>query len=166
MAFIDKTIEVAADVRDVYEVWTSFEDFPTFMETIETVTCLEGRPPALGRGGGGRHLRVGRRPRGHVDDEKVVWQAIDGRETGEVRFEKLAAGRTKVTYQLKYDPDSLGRARGHAGAVDEQPRRRGPAGLQARLRSGRLTAPAPEARAPPGGRRSGRLRAPSLRATW
>ena len=104
MAFIDKTIEIAADVRDVYEAWTAFAEYPKFMETIETVT-------------------VGQDERLHwiavieddtfewdadvveqVPDEKVTWRAIDGRETGEVRFEKVSAGATKVTYQLKYDP--------------------------------------------------------------
>jgi uncharacterized membrane protein len=40
----------------------------------------------------------------HTPDEKVSWRAIDGRETGEVRFEKLAADSTRVTYQLEYDP--------------------------------------------------------------
>jgi uncharacterized membrane protein len=40
----------------------------------------------------------------HVPDEKVAWRATDGRETGEVRLEKLAADRTRVTYQLEYDP--------------------------------------------------------------
>jgi uncharacterized membrane protein len=40
----------------------------------------------------------------YVVDEKVSWRAIDGRESGEVRFEKLAADRTRVTYQLDYDP--------------------------------------------------------------
>ena len=39
----------------------------------------------------------------HVSDESVTWRAIYGRETGEVRFEKLAAKMTKVTYQLDYD---------------------------------------------------------------
>jgi len=39
-----------------------------------------------------------------VSDEKVTWRAIDGRETGDVRFEKIAAGKTKVTYQLEYAP--------------------------------------------------------------
>ena len=40
----------------------------------------------------------------YVPDEKVAWQAIDGRETGEVRFERLAADKTRVTYQLEYEP--------------------------------------------------------------
>ena len=104
MAFIDKTIEIAADVTDVYAAWTAFADYPKFMETVETVT-------------------VGQDDRLHwvaliesdtfewdadvvdqVPDERVEWRAIDGRETGEVRFEKVASGRTKVTYQLKYEP--------------------------------------------------------------
>ena len=40
MAFIDKTTAITADVRTVYEVWTAFEDFPKFMETVETVTLV------------------------------------------------------------------------------------------------------------------------------
>ena len=40
MAFIDKTIEIEADIRDVYEAWTAFTDYPKFMETIETVTVI------------------------------------------------------------------------------------------------------------------------------
>jgi uncharacterized membrane protein len=40
----------------------------------------------------------------HVTDEKVTWRAVDHRETGEVRFEKVDASHTRVTYQLEYDP--------------------------------------------------------------
>ena len=106
MAFIDKTIEVAADVRDVYEVWTSFEDFPTFMETIETVTVSKDDRQHWVAAVEDDIYEWDADLVEHVEDEKVVWQAIDGRETGEVRFEKLAAGRTRVTYQLEYDPDA------------------------------------------------------------
>jgi len=56
MAFIDKTIEVTADVQDVYVAWTAFEDYPEFMETIETVSTRRGRPAALGRRDRGRHV--------------------------------------------------------------------------------------------------------------
>ena len=40
MAFIDKSIEVGADVREVYAFWTAFEDYPTFMEVIDRVTMV------------------------------------------------------------------------------------------------------------------------------
>lgn len=104
MAFIDKTTEVAADIRDVYETWTAFEDFPKFMETIETVTIV--RDDRL------HWVAVVEDDSyewdvdlvEHVPDEKVAWRAADGRETGEVRFEKLGADKTRVTYQLEYDP--------------------------------------------------------------
>jgi uncharacterized membrane protein len=104
MTFIDRTIQIAADVRDVYQAWTAFAEYPKFMETIETVT-------------------VGQDDRLHwvaiveddtfewdadlierVPEEKITWRAIDGRETGEVRFEKVGSGATKLTYQLDYDP--------------------------------------------------------------
>jgi uncharacterized membrane protein len=126
MAFIDKTTEVAADVREVYEAWTAFAEYPKFMETIETVA-------------------VARDDRMHwvavveddtyewdadvverVPDERVTWRAIDGRETGEVRFEKLAAGKTKLTYQLEYDPAAW---EGKADTVRHWMRRRIEKGL-------------------------------------
>ena len=51
-----------------------------------------------------------------VPDEKVTWRAVDGRESGEVRSEKLAGDMTKVTYQLKYTR-RLGKAKPTACAV-------------------------------------------------
>jgi uncharacterized membrane protein len=104
VAFVDKTVEVAADVRSVYELWTAFEDYPSFMETIETVTLAEDDRLHWVAVIENDTFEWDADLVEHVPDEKVTWQAIDGRETGEVRFEKLGADRTKVTYQLEYDP--------------------------------------------------------------
>ena len=104
MAFIDKTREIAADIKDVYEVWTAFEDYPTFMETIETVTILEDDRLHWVAVVEDDTYEWEADIVEHVADEKITWRAVDGRETGEVRFEKLGAGRTKVTFQLEYDP--------------------------------------------------------------
>ena len=126
MAFIDKTVEVAADVQDVYEAWTAFADYPRFMETIEMVTVAEDDRL--------RWVGVVEDDTYEWDadvvecvpDEKVTWRAIDGRETGEARFEKLAAGKTKVTYQLEYDPAAW---EGKADTVRHWMRRRVERGL-------------------------------------
>jgi uncharacterized membrane protein len=104
MAFIDKTIEIAADVRDVYEAWTAFTEYPTFMETIETVTLVEDDLFHWVAIIEDDTFEWDADVVDHVPDEKVTWRAVDVRETGEVRFEKLAADKTKVTYQLEYDP--------------------------------------------------------------
>lgn len=104
MAFIDITREIEADVRDVYDAWTAFEDYPTFMETIETVTVIEDDRLHWVAVVEDDTYEWDADLVEHVEDERVTWQAIDGRETGEVRFEKLGSGRTGVTYQIEYDP--------------------------------------------------------------
>ena len=104
MAFIDKTIEIAADVHDVYEAWTAFADYPKFMETIETVTIAPDDRLHWVAVIEDDIFEWDADVVEHVLDEKVTWRAIDGRETGEVRFEKLAGDMTKLTYQLEYDP--------------------------------------------------------------
>jgi uncharacterized membrane protein len=104
MAFIDKAIEVAADVHEVYEAWTVFEDFPKFMEAIETVTVDQDNLLHWVAVIDDDTYEWDADVVEHVSDERVTWRAIDGRETGEVRFEKLAADKTRVTYQLDYDP--------------------------------------------------------------
>jgi uncharacterized membrane protein len=104
MAFIDKTIEIAADVRDVYDAWTAFTDYPTFMETIETVTLVEDDLFHWVAVIEDDTIEWDADVVEQLPDEKITWQAVDGRETGEVRFEKVGADATKVTYQLEYDP--------------------------------------------------------------
>jgi uncharacterized membrane protein len=103
MAFIDRTIEIAEDVRNVYAAWTAFADYPKFMETIETVTVEPDERlhwvAVIESDTFEWDAEVVR-----VPEEKVTWRAVDGRETGEVRFEKVAGGWTKLTYQLEYDP--------------------------------------------------------------
>lgn len=104
MAFVDNTIEVDADIRDVYEAWTAYEDFPAFMEVVERVDLVPD--DAL-------HWVVVVEDDivewdadvvEYVEDQSVSWQAVDGRETGKVSFEKVGRERTKVHYELQYDP--------------------------------------------------------------
>src|SRR5665647_1414938 len=126
MAFIDKTTEIAADVHDVYELWTTFADYPTFMETIETVTVLEDERLHWVALIEDNAFEWDADVVEDVPDERVTWRAITGRETGEVRFEKLAGDMTKLTYQLEYDPAAW---EGKADTVRHWMRRRVDQGL-------------------------------------
>ena len=106
MAFIDKSVEVDADVRDVYALWTAYEDYPSFMVSIESVTLVPDDQLLWVADVEGETYEWDTDIVEHVDEQKIEWQAIDGREVGEVRFEKLSGGRTSVTYQLEYDPSA------------------------------------------------------------
>ena len=152
MAFVDKTVAVAADVRRVYELWTVFEDYPKFMEIVEHVTVLKttdctGSPSWTTTRDG-----VGRRPcRARPRREGITWRAMDGRETGEVRFEKLAADRTQGDLPARVRPRRLAGQGRHRAPLDEEARRVGSRGLQAGRRGRRLkarSAPWPASRRP------------------
>jgi uncharacterized membrane protein len=103
MGFVDDSVVVNADVQDVYSLWLDYEGYPRFMGGMERVAVI-----------GYCRLRWTGRVCGsvldwetdvvdHVEDTRVRWHAVDGRETGDVDFQKLDAGRTYVHYQLEYD---------------------------------------------------------------
>lgn len=41
MAFVDKTVEIRADVRRAYELWTAFDDYPRFMALVDRLDVFE-----------------------------------------------------------------------------------------------------------------------------
>jgi uncharacterized membrane protein len=104
MGFVDHSIVVGADVQDVYGLWLDYESYPRFMEHVEAVAVV-GYCRLRWRGRVCTGIQewetdvVAR-----VEDTRVRWRAADGRETGEVTFEKLDAGETLVRYQLEYEP--------------------------------------------------------------
>ena len=104
MAFVDNTVEVDADIREVYDMWTAFEDFPAFMEVVERVDLVPDDSMHWVAVVEDDVIEWDADVVEHVPDQSVAWTAVDGRESGKVTFEKLGAGRTKVHYQLDYDP--------------------------------------------------------------
>jgi uncharacterized membrane protein len=108
MAFIDKSIEVSADIRDVYAAWAAFEDYPRFMAVIERVTVMPEDRLHWVAVVDEEVVEWDALVVEHVPEERIAWRAVDGRESGQVRFEKRAADRTVVHYQLQYDSEMWG----------------------------------------------------------
>ena len=129
MAFIDKTIEIAADVHDVYEAWTAFADYPKFMETIETVT-------------------VGQDDRLHwvavIEDDTYEWDAdvvehvptrrSRGAPSTVARPARCALRSSPAADEgdlpARVRPRGLGRQGRQGAPLDEPPRRQGSRQLQ------------------------------------
>ena len=89
MAFVDNTIEVEADIRKVYDVWTAFEDFPEFMEVVERIDLVADDSLHWVAVVEDDVIEWDADIIEHVPDQSVSWQALDGRETGKVTFEKI-----------------------------------------------------------------------------
>ena len=104
MAFVDNTIEVEADIRKVYDTWTAYEDFPKFMEVIERVDLVPDYSMHWVAVVEDDIVEWDVDLVEHIEDQSVSWSAPDGKETGKVTFEKVGADKTKLHYQLDYDP--------------------------------------------------------------
>jgi uncharacterized membrane protein len=121
MAFVDNTVEVEADIRKVYDVWTAYEDFPEFMEVVERVDLIPEDSLHWVAVIVDDVVEWDADVVEHITDQSVSWKALDGREQGKVTFEKMGAERTKVHYQLDYDPAAW---EGEPGAIDDWMRKR------------------------------------------
>jgi uncharacterized membrane protein len=108
MPKIEDTIEVQVPVQQAYNQWTQFEDFPKFMEGIQSVQQLDDT-----------HIHWVAEIRGETrewtteiteqqPDEKVAWKTIEGevKNDGVVTFEPIAGGQTRINVQMDVEGES------------------------------------------------------------
>ena len=108
MPKIQDSIEVHVPVQQAYNQWTQFEDFPKFMEGIQSVQQLDDT-----------HVHWVAEIRGETrewtteiteqrPDEKVAWKTIDGevKNDGVVSFEQIARDQTRVNVQMDVEGES------------------------------------------------------------
>jgi uncharacterized membrane protein len=106
MASIVKFIIVNAPVEQVFGFWKNFENFPRFMENIESIQVVG---PDLThwktKGPLGTSVEWDAKTISVVENQKIAWQSTEGTiEThGAVTFEEVDGG-TKVTVGLEYQP--------------------------------------------------------------
>ena len=121
MSRIEASIEVDVPVSTAYNQWTQFEEFPRFMDGVESVTQVDDTHVRwVASVGGSRHEWMAeiseQRP-----DERVAWHATDGKaNAGVVTFHRLDEGRTKVMVQMDYEPEGLKESLGSALGSDER----------------------------------------------
>lgn len=117
MQTIEKSVEVAVPVTQVYNQWTQFEEFPKFMEGVEQVQQLDDKRLHWIAQVGGRRKEWDAEIFEQVPDQKIAWRSISGAENaGIVTFRALDSARTQITVRMEYEPEgaieSLGSALG------------------------------------------------------
>jgi uncharacterized membrane protein len=120
MPTIEQSIEVSVPVETAYNQWTQFEEFPKFMEGVESVTQLDDT-----------HLRwiaeiAGRKHEWKAEiteqlpDERVAWKAVDGKtNAGVVTFHRIDDMRTKIMLQMDWEPEGAVESAGAAVGADD-----------------------------------------------
>lgn len=108
MATIEKSIEVNAPVRTVYNQWTQFEEFPKFMEGVKSVQQLDDKRLHWRAEIGGQEREWDAEIYEQVPDQRIAWRSISGKQNaGVVRFEPAGSNRTRIHLRIDYDPEGL-----------------------------------------------------------
>ncbi len=118
---VEKSIEVDAPVRIVYDQWTQFEDFPQFMGGIQQVRQLDDRTLQWTAEIAGVKREWTATILDQVPDNKVAWAATEGAtNAGAVYFTPMGADRTLVRLHLEYEPEGLVEKAGDALSIVER----------------------------------------------
>jgi uncharacterized membrane protein len=108
MAEFRETIEVNVPVSTAYNQWTQFEDFPQFMENVESVRQIDDTHLHwVAEIGGKRHEWEAEITR-QEPDRAVAWRSIDGKGTsGEVLFDPFDGDRTRIAVTMSWEPEGF-----------------------------------------------------------
>jgi uncharacterized membrane protein len=108
MPKIEDTIEVQVPVQQAYNQWTQFEDFPKFMDGIQSVQQLDDTHVQWVAEIRGESRQWTTEITEQQPDKKVAWKTIEGevKNDGVVTFEPMGDAQTRVNVQMDVESDS------------------------------------------------------------
>jgi uncharacterized membrane protein len=116
---VQKMIDVAAPIDEVWELWNSYENFPRFMAHLKEVRRTgEGRSHWVAAGPAGSKVEWDAVTTESVPNEVLAWKSVEGsavENAGVVRFRPNPDGTTRIDVRMSYNPP--GGAMGHAIAA-------------------------------------------------
>ena len=116
-----KTVDVAVPVSTAYNQWTQLEEFPQFMQGVESVQQIDDTHSRWKTSIMGAEREFDTRITEQIPDERIAWTTTHGEseQAGVVTFHRLDADQTRVTVQMDIEPDGflekLGLATGIVG---------------------------------------------------
>ena len=108
MSTIQESVDVKVPVSVAYNQWTQFEEFPRFMEGVESVRQIDDTHLHWRADIGGVSREWDAEITEQHPDERVAWKATSGADNGgAVTFHRLSADETRVMLQLDFSPDGI-----------------------------------------------------------
>ena len=106
---IIETIDVDVPVRTAYNQWTQFENFPKFLDEVESITQTNDTLTHWTVKVGGFTREFDAEITEQHPDERVAWTSKGGdtEHAGVVTFHKLTDTTSRVTVQLDWAPEGL-----------------------------------------------------------
>ena len=121
MSRVEKSIDVNRPETDVYNQWTRFEDFPTFMDGVKDVEQLNDRRLRWQVEIAGVERSFETEIVEQQPDERISWRTDDGENhTGAVTFHAIDDTTTRVNLVMSYRPENWVEKAGDAMKIIEQ----------------------------------------------
>jgi uncharacterized membrane protein len=118
MAKIEKSLDINVPVRTAYNQWTQFEDFPRFMEGIKEVKQMDNKRLHWRAEVGGKDKEWDAEISEQTPDRRIAWHSTTGtRNAGQVSFQPINDGRTRVTLLMDYEPEGMVEKAGDAMGI-------------------------------------------------
>jgi uncharacterized membrane protein len=109
MPQIIETVDVNVPVRQAYDQWTRFEEFPTFLDEVEKIVQVDDKTTDWTVKVAGQEREFRAVITEQHPDERVAWTVKDGEtdHAGVVTFHKLSDTETRVTAQIDWEPSGI-----------------------------------------------------------
>ncbi|MBB6405644.1 SRPBCC family protein [Arthrobacter sp. AZCC_0090] len=107
MATVLESVDVNVPLSQTYNQWTQFEEFPRFMDGVESVRQVDETTVHFTTDIVGVHREFDARITAQVPDDTISWESTDSpHNTGTVSFRPLSATETRVTVTMTWEPET------------------------------------------------------------
>ncbi len=121
MAEVMESIDVQVPLATAYNQWTQFEEFPRFMDGVDTVKQLDDTHLHWAAEIAGKREEWDAEITEQNPDERVAWKATGGKgNAGVVTFHRLSDDETRVTVQMDWQPEGVTENIGAALGFDDR----------------------------------------------
>ena len=115
MSRFEHEIVIDAPVRQVYDQWTQFEEFPQFMEGVESVVQRDDKTLDWTAEIAGQRRSWTAEIKDQTPDTRIAWSATSGTQNdGAVLFEPMGPNQTKVILRIDAEPEGFVESAGDA----------------------------------------------------
>ena len=106
--WIDGSIEIEVSAARAYARWTEIEEFPRFIEAVESVRRIDEKRSLWRVNFGFRRRQWVAEITEVIPDRRRAWRTLEGPENaGMVNFHPLESERTLMTLHLDYAPKGV-----------------------------------------------------------
>jgi uncharacterized membrane protein len=121
MARVEQSIDVNVPLTTAYNQWTQFEEFPSFMDGVESVKQIDDTHLHWVAEIGGQREEWDAEITHQEPDRKVAWRALDGHfNSGSVTFEQLGDNQTRINVVMEHETEGLTETIGSALGGDSR----------------------------------------------